>query len=319
MKQLNLVGSPDLIVGPQHGSDAGVYRVAPDLAVVTTADFFPPMVTDAHAFGRVAAANSISDVYAMGAKPVCALNLLVSEKDTPLPSLAAMMSGAQDVVLEAGAVIAGGHTVTGPTVMFGLSVTGTVHPDKLVTNVDAKPGDVLVLTKPLGSGITIHAFNAGATGEAELASCVDVMATLNKFAGEFVGNEQVNASTDITGFGFIGHALDMLSLGKVGFEFDYNAIPLMPNADKLAIEGNYPGGSMRNAEYTDCKVDFRGDPQAARLVLNDAQTSGGLLVALPEALADKLLSGLAGSGYSLSAAVVGKVVADHPGRIVVNC
>lgn len=296
-----------------------MYRVAPDLAVVQTADFFPAMVSDARAFGRIAAANSISDVYAMGARPICALNLLVATEDTPMASLAAMMRGAQEVVLEAGAVIAGGHTVTGQTVMFGLSVTGTVHPDKLVQNVDAKPGDVLVLTKPLGSGITIHAFNAGAVGDSELADCIEVMATLNKYAGEFVGSEEVNASTDITGFGFIGHALDMLGLGRVGFEIDYSAIPLLPEVGELATAGHYPGGSKRNAEFTDAKVEYRGDKPAARLVLNDAQTSGGLLIALPPALADKLMVGLEASGYSLGTAVVGKVVEDHPGRIVVDC
>lgn len=319
VKQLELKGHPDLLVGPEHGSDAGVYRLSPEIAIVQSADFFPPMIADAYNFGRVAAANALSDVFALGARPVTALNLLATPKDTPREALVAMLDGSQQVIQEAGAVVSGGHTILGNTVMFGLAATGVVHPDKLIRNTTAKPGDKLVLTKPLGSGITVHAHNAGQASDQMLADCIEVMATLNRAPCELMVQHGANAATDITGFGLLGHALDMLSLGNVGFELNYPDVPLMPDVEQLAIDGNYPGGSKRNQEYTDEKVEFVGDSGAARLVLNDAQTSGGLLIALPADAAQKLLDGLNNSGYSHGAAIIGEAVDRHVGKITVHC
>jgi selenide,water dikinase len=319
VKQLELKGHPDLLVGPEHGSDAGVYRLSPEIAIVQSADFFPPMIADAYHFGRVAAANALSDVFALGARPVTALNLLATPKETPREALVAMLDGSQEVILEAGAVVSGGHTILGNTVMFGLSATGVVHPDRIVKNTTAQPGDKLVLTKPLGSGITVHAHNAGQASDAQLADCIDVMATLNRLPSELMLRHGANAATDITGFGLLGHALDMLSLKEVGFEINYADVPLMPEAEQLALAGNYPGGSKRNQEYTDDHVEYAGDSAAARLVLNDAQTSGGLLIALPPEAAAGLVEELNGSGYAFDARIIGEAVGGHVGKITVHC
>jgi selenide,water dikinase len=319
VKQLKLTGHPELLVGPEHGSDAGVYRLSPELAIVQSADFFPPMIADARDFGRIAAANALSDVFALGARPVTALNLLATPKDTPREALLAMLDGSQQVVEEAGAVIAGGHTILGNTVMFGLAATGVVHPDKVIRNTTAQAGDRLVLTKPLGSGITVHAHNAGQADDGELAGCIEVMTTLSRLPAEAMARHGATAATDITGFGLLGHALDMLSLKQVGFEIDYASVPLLPRAEELALAGNYPGGSKRNQEYTDEHVEFRGDTGAARLVLNDAQTSGGLLIALPAAGAESLVAELNDSPYPYAARVIGEAVDQHVGKITVHC
>ena len=319
VKQLKLTGHPDLLVGPEHGSDAGVYRLSPEIAIVQSADFFPPMIADAYNFGRVAAANALSDVFALGARPVTVLNLLATPKDAPRDALVAMLDGSQQVIQEAGAVVAGGHTILGNTVMFGLAATGVVHPDKLIRNITARPGDKLVLTKPLGSGITVHAHNAGQAGDEQLAGCIEVMATLSRLPAELMVKHGAHAATDITGFGLLGHALDMLSLKQVGFEIDYAAVPLMPDAEKLALAGNYPGGSKRNQEYTDEHVEFIGDAAAVRLVLNDAQTSGGLLIALSPEQAVQLVSELGSSPYPFEPAIIGEVVDRHVGKITVHC
>lgn len=319
VKQLNLVGHPDLLVGPENGSDAGVYRLSAELAIVQSADFFPPMISDAHSFGRIAAANALSDIFALGATPVTALNLLATPKDTPKEALVAMLDGAQEVILEAGAVISGGHTILGNTVMFGLSATGVVHPDKLIKNTTPQAGDKLVLTKPLGSGVTVHAYNAGQADDTALADCIAVMRTLNRLPSELMVRHGAHAATDITGFGLLGHALDMLSLKQVGFDINYADVPLMPNVEQLALAGNYPGGSGRNQEYTDDCVEYIGERETARLVLNDAQTSGGLLIALAPDAAEKLVSELASGTYPYEAKIIGEAVDRHVGKITVHC
>ncbi|MCH7472580.1 selenide, water dikinase SelD [bacterium] len=318
LKRLPPSNHPELLIPPEHGADASVYRVAPDLAIAQSADFFPPMIADARAFGRLAAANALSDIYAVGAKPVTAISLLATPKNEGIDSLVAMLEGAHEAVEEAGAVIAGGHTLLDDKVMFGMSATGVVHPDKLVRHNTPQAGDLLVLTKPLGTGITVHAYNAGQATDADLARCVELMVTLNRAAGEMLYEAGAHASTDVTGFGFLGHALDMLSLGQVGFDIDYSRVPKLPQVEELALAGNYPGGSKRNIEYTDGNVEFADCPEAARLLLNDAQTSGGLLIALPEDGAAKLLRALEQSGYTLEAAVIGRAVAEHAGRIRVR-
>jgi len=319
MKRLTPARHADLLVGPEHGSDAGVFRLTPELAIVQTADFFPPNLSDARAFGMVAAANALSDIYAMGGRPVTALNLLATPKDESTDALVAMMQGAQEKVEEAGAYVVGGHTILSNTVMFGLSVTGVVHPDRVLRNTAPRAGDVLLLTKPLGTGIMIHAYNADQAGEDELYACIDCMTTLNRSAGEMLADCGASAATDITGFGLLGHALDMLSLGQVGFEIEYQHVPQLQRVAELALAGNYPAGSGRNAEYTDARVRYAGCPPEVRLVLNDAQTSGGLLIALPEEGAQRMLAQLAAGGYPLAAVVIGHVTAKHAGMINVLC
>ncbi len=306
---------PDLLVGPEHGADAGVFKLSPEIAIVQSADFFPPNLDDPRAFGQVAAANALSDVYAMGGRPVTALNLLAMPEKEEQAKLVAILNGAREKVEEAGAVVCGGHTITSRTIMFGLSITGVVHPAQVVRNTTPQPGDVLVLTKPLGSGIVIHSHATGEVDDAELAVCIGTMATLNKLPGEALVQLGAHASTDITGFGLIGHCLDMLALGQAGFELHWPAVPLMPRVPELAARGNVPAGSRRNAEYTKCKAEYAGCPPEAELILNDAQTSGGLLVTLPAAKAQLLLEQLAKQGYLQPAAIIGRCVAEHPGRI----
>ena len=318
LKQIPLMHHPDLLVGPEHGADAGVFQLSPELAIVQSADFFPPNLDDPRAFGRVAAANAMSDIYAMGARPVVALNLLAMPEKEEQSKLVAILDGAREKVEEAGAVICGGHTITARTIMFGLSVTGVVHPAQVVRNTTPHPGDVLVLTKPLGSGIVVHSHATGDVDDAELANCIEVMSTLNKLPGEALIQLDAHASTDITGFGLIGHCLDMLALGHAGYEISWPAVPLMPRLLELTARGNVPAGSRRNAEYTQCKTEYHGCPAEAEVILNDAQTSGGLLISLPEANAHHLLEQLASQDYTQSSAVIGRCVSEHPGRIVIT-
>lgn len=315
MSQLPLMSHADLLVGPQHGSDAGVFRLRDDLAIVQSTDFFPPMIANARDFGRIAAANAISDVYAMGATPVTALNLLAAPKDEDQAALVEMMDGAREIVEQAGAVITGGHTILNNVVMFGLSVTGTVHPDRLLRNTTVQAGDVLVLTKPLGTAVIVHAFNAGKATQADLDECIAAMTTLNKLASELLHACSANASTDITGFGLLGHAGDMLSTSQLGMELYIDQIPLIGRTHELAMAGNICGGTSRNAEFTDSFIDYDEDTVDWRLLLNDAQTSGGLLVALPPAQANEYMERLRGTGYNLAVAQIGRVVRDHPRRI----
>jgi selenide,water dikinase len=319
LSQLPQLTSDALLVGPEHGADAGVFQLTPELAIVQSADFFPPHVSDARTFGAIAAANALSDLYAMGAKPLTALNLLATPAREDTAHLLAILDGAREKLAEAGAVIAGGHTIASRTLMYGLSVTGAVHPDKLKRNTTVQVGDVLVLTKPIGTGILIHGHATGDTSDEELAHACEVMATLNKLAGEALTDVHAHASTDVTGFGLIGHALDMISLNQAGIVLDYGSVPLLPRAVELAERGNLPPGSKANAEFTDCKVDYSGCPPAARSVLNDAQTSGGLLVSLAAADAEALIARLADNGYPWPARAIGYVTEAHAGKIKVEC
>jgi selenide,water dikinase len=331
MRRLGFAAHADLLVGPEHGSDAGVYRLSADIAIVQSADFFPPMLAHAHTFGRIAATNAVSDVYALGARPVTALNLLCIPRSEDYDSVVEVLEGAREVVESAGAVVAGGHTITGPQLQFGLSVTGVAHPARIIRNTTPEAGDVLVLTKPLGTGVLVHAYHHGALGEgsaadAALAPAIESMTTLNRRAAELMVELGAHAATDITGFGVFVHALDMLSVRPLGMELDWAAFPLLPRVADLAA-GNICGGTQRNGEYVrsrrtaqgDPAIEMHGtDPALAELALSDAQTSGGLLIALPENAAQELLAGLSESGYLLAAAIVGRVTGQHPGQIVVE-
>ncbi len=308
-----------MLVGIEHGADAGVFRLTPELAIVQSADFFPPHVSNPRSFGAIAAANALSDIYAMGARPVTVLNLLATPEKLPQAQLVAMLDGAREKVEEAGAVIAGGHTITSRELMYGLSCTGVVHPEKHLRNTTVQAGDVLVLTKPIGTGIVIHAHATGDVDDEGLGYPITVMAELNKLAGEALVEHNASASTDITGFGLIGHALDMLSLGELGMEIDLTHVPLLPGVMELASRGNIPAGSRANAAYTDCHTEYVDCPEEARLVLNDAQTSGGLLIAQRPGDAATLMLSLRERGYRLPTAIIGRVTAEHPGNIKVLC
>ncbi len=255
----------------------------------------------------------------MGARPVTALNLLATPAKEDPAHLLQILDGARLKLAEAGAVLAGGHTIMGKTIMFGCSVTGVIHPERIVRNTTPRPGDVLVLTKPLGTGILIHSHATGDTCDEEVAHACVVMAALNKPAGEALSDVGAHASTDITGFGLIGHALDMLAHKRAGIEIDFAAVPQLPRAAELARRGNLPPGSRANADYTDCHTTYRNCPEEARAILNDAQTSGGLLVSLPSAGAAQLIERLSGGGYPLDVAVIGRVTEEHAGMIEVIC
>ncbi|MBN2081238.1 selenide, water dikinase SelD [bacterium] len=319
LKHFPQLRNDDLLVGPEHGADAGVFRLTPELAIVQSADFFPPHVSDAHAFGQIAAANALSDIYAMGATPVTALNLLATPAKEDQAHLLSILGGAREKLAEAGAVIAGGHTITARTIMFGCAVTGVVHPDQVLRNTTPRPGDVLVLTKPLGTGVIIHGHATGDTSDAELDYTCLVMAELNKLAGEALIPLNAHASTDITGFGLIGHALDMLALGQAGMVLRYDDVPLLPRVMELADRGNIPPGSRANAEFTACRVDYGAAPDSVVAILNDAQTSGGLLVSLSPDSAKQLIARLAGGGYPYEPRIIGYVTDEHAGNIKVEC
>ncbi|MEZ5338831.1 MAG: selenide, water dikinase SelD [bacterium] len=318
MSQLPVMEHSDLLVGPLHGSDAGVFRLREDLALVQSTDFFPPMISDARAFGRISATNAISDIYAMGARPVTALNLLAAPRGEDQGALVDMMDGAREIVEEAGAVISGGHTILNDVVMFGLSVTGVVHPERLLRNTTVQDGDVLVLTKPIGTAVVVHAYNAGNATEDDLAGCVASMCTLNRIASELLHDCGAHASTDITGFGLLGHASDMLSTSELGIEIDAAAVPLIGRTRELAEAGNICGGTKRNAEFTDSFVDYTPGSEHWRMILNDAQTSGGLLVSLPQVRAEEFRQRIAASGYNLTTAIIGRVRGGRPRRISVH-
>ena len=298
----------DLLVGFDTSDDAAVYRLTDDLAVVQTIDFFPPIVDDPYDFGAIAAVNALSDVYAMGGTPLLALNIVCFPEDLPKEVLGRMLLGGMDVAKEAGIVIAGGHTVKDREPKYGLSVTGIVRPDRIVTNAAAAVGDVLVLTKPLGSGIITTAAKAGVTDDATLAGAVATMRQLNRAGGEAMVEAGVKSATDITGFGLAGHMLGMLKASGTAAKLRFPDIPLLPGVRELAERGIVPGGTRNNLDAFDPDISWAdGISDEEKLIFCDAQTSGGLLIAVPSASTQGVLHGLARRG--VMGAVIGRVVA----------
>ena len=298
----------DLLVGFDTSDDAAVYRLTDDLAVVQTIDFFPPIVDDPYDFGAIAAVNALSDVYAMGGTPLLALNIVCFPEDLPKEVLGRILLGGMDVAREAGIVIAGGHTVKDREPKYGLSVTGIVRPDRIVTNAAAAVGDVLVLTKPLGSGIITTAAKAGVTDEATIAGAVATMRQLNRAGGEAMVEAGVKSATDITGFGLAGHLLGMLKASGTAAKLRFPDIPLLPGVRELADRGVVPGGTRNNLDAFDPDIAWAdGITDEEKLIFCDAQTSGGLLIAVPPASTQGVLHGLARRG--VTGAVIGRVVA----------
>ena len=306
-------------MGFDTNDDAAVYRLNRSQAVVETVDFFAPVVDDPFFFGAIAAANSLSDIYAMGARPLFALNLVCFPRALPMELLAKILSGAQSKADEAGIPILGGHSIADPAPKFGMAVTGLVDPKRVLTNAGARPGDVLILTKPIGSGIATTAIKRG-EADAELAERVtQVMATLNKTAGEVFasGKFKVNALTDVTGFGLLGHLLEMMNGAKARAKLFLERIPLIQGVPDLAARGVVPGGTKGNLEYVGAKVRFPdGLPDEIRWVLADAQTNGGLLAAVPVKDAGKAVRALERKG--VHGAIVGEVVRGRAGVDVVG-
>jgi selenide,water dikinase len=319
MKGLAFPGDPNLLVGLAQPDDAGVYRLTDEIALVQTLDFFTPIVDDPRAFGRIAAANALSDVYAMGGKPLCAMNIVCFPlKDLPLEVLRAVLQGGIDALQEAGVAMAGGHSVQDPELKYGLSVTGIVHPQKIWSKQGARAGDRLVLTKPLGTGIVTTAIKAGLAGAEAERAVIASMSALNRRAAELLAGQPVHACTDVTGFGLLGHAAEMVEGTKVGLSFDSAALPVFPGVLELLRQGLAPGGLQRNLSYRSSMIDFDSNvPHDMQDLLFDPQTSGGLLVSLPPESADKVLKALHKAGIA-DARIVGEVLASPAGRIRVR-
>lgn len=283
---------PNLLVGFDKSDDAAVYRVSDELALVQTVDFFPPIADDPYLFGQIAAANALSDVYAMGGEPKTALNLLCVPKSMPDSTVQAILRGGYDKVYEAGAVIAGGHSILDEEPKYGLCVTGFVHPDKVLTNAGAQPGDVLLLTKPLGIGVLTTAAKAGLTSPAGQELAVRLMTTLNKAARDAMVKYRVHACTDVTGFGLLGHACEMAQGSGVSITLRVADVDLIGEAMELASQGILPEGMYRNRSFAEPEVDPGETPLCQQDVLYDPQTAGGLLIAVDPADADALYAEL---------------------------
>lgn len=273
---------PNLLVGYDSSDDAAVYQVSEDVAVIQTTDFFPSMVKDPYDFGRIAATNALSDVYSMGGKVITALNIVAYPDNTqPLDALAEILRGGAEKVLEAGGVLAGGHTIRQDPPLYGLAVAGVVHPDRIVTNNGCRPGDALIATKKLGVGIVTTAHNKGLIDDASFEEAIESMTTLNKYAAEIMLEYQVTACTDITGFGILGHLIEMVE-EDVSAEIDVSKVPIIPGAYEAAKAKLTTGGAKRNREHYERLIDFQMDDVAMEEVLFDPQTSGGLLITVPQ-------------------------------------
>ena len=296
------------MVGLETSDDAAVYKLNNNQALINTVDFFPPMVDDPYLFGQIAAANALSDIYAMGGKPLLALNLVCYPSCLPREMLSEILRGGADKVLEAEAIIAGGHTVEDDEPKYGLAVTGIVHPDKVTANSHAGAGDLLVLTKPLGTGIINTAVKGDLAGEDVINRATETMRILNKDAAEVMINTGARACTDITGFGLLGHTAEMAEASDVSMEIWAKEIPLLPGTMDMAAMGMIPAGAYNNRQYLQEKVNFKGQIKSElELALFDPQTSGGLLIAIPQDKADRLMQKLAGAGVD-SAAIIGRVL-----------
>ena len=313
-----MVSHPDLLVGNDTGDDAAVYRLDKNTAIIVTVDFFTPITDDPYEFGVIAAANSLSDVYAMGGKPLVALNIVGFPAELAVDMLGDVLKGGYDKAAEAGCLIVGGHTVDDSEPKYGLSVVGLIEPGKEVSNAKAQPGDVLVLTKPIGTGIITTGCKQGITPNDILKNAVDVMATLNKGAAEAMMRVGINSCTDITGFGLMGHLRGMTRGSKVGAIINASDVPVLPGVWDLLGKNVVPGGTFRNMNGVEDSVDWdKSLTDQQRLLMCDAQTSGGLLISVTKDKVEKLLSDLEISGVE-TRVIVGEITAENSGRILVK-
>ncbi len=306
-------------MGMERSEDAGVYKLRDDLAIIQTVDFFTPIVDDPYTFGQIAAVNALSDVYAKGGRPLTALNLVCFPvKTMDMSILREILTGGLDKMREAGVVLVGGHSVEDAELKYGLSVTGVIHPDRVIMNNGAQAGDKLILTKPLGTGIISTALKGGEASEQAVAKSVSSMTALNKKASELMLAVAVHACTDITGFGLLGHACEMIEGTDVGMIIHPDAVPYFPEAKEYARMGMVPGGTTRNRDFRIKMVDI--DKSVSKVIVDilfDPQTSGGLLMAVPAPEAETLLKRMHRSGI-VAAALIGEIVAKPKGRIVVR-
>jgi selenium donor protein len=316
LRKLPRVQDEAVLVGTETSDDAAVYRLGPELALVATVDFFTPIADDPFDFGAISAANSLSDVYAMGARPLFALSVVgFPSRRLPLSVLERILAGAAEVAAEAGISIVGGHTVDDTEPKFGLAVTGVVHPDRVVTNAGAREGDSIVLTKPLGTGILATAVKRGLADDAVARRLVAAMRRLNRAAAEAMVATGAHACTDVTGFGLLGHLREMAAASSVDAEIEAGAVPVLEPAREMAAAEVVPGGTLDNLEHVSPFVDWSpGLSRVDRLLLADAQTSGGLLIAVPADREEALLETLRERGVEGSRRV-GRFASRGPGRI----
>ncbi len=309
---------PRVLVGAATSDDAAVYRLTDELALVATLDFITPVVDDPELFGQVAAANSLSDIYAMGARPILALNVVGFPRDRlDLEILEAILRGGATKASEAGVPILGGHSVDDPEPKYGLVAIGTVHPDRVVTNAGARTGDLLILTKPLGIGVVTTAIKADKADPSLVDRAMEVMVTLNRSAADAMNATGVSAATDVTGFGLLGHLAEMVRAAGLGARIRAADVPVLEGARDLAAAGLVPGGTRRNKDAVADLVAWHASvDEVDRLLLCDAQTSGGVLIAVPPERSDALLNRLREAG-TLVAAVIGEMT-DELGRIDVS-
>ena len=310
--------NPNVLRSIDRLDDAGIYKISGSIAIIQTIDFITPIVNEPYSFGQIAAANSISDVYTMGGRPITAMNVVCFPSgDMDISILQEILRGGLDKIQEAGAALMGGHSVTDHEMKYGLSVTGVVHPDKLITNSGTRIGDSLVLTKPLGTGVMSTALKNRLIDEKEMKDAIRSMTSLNKTSAEIMIELGAHACTDVTGFGLIGHASHLIQEGETGIEFEFNSIPFFAEVMDLSKKEIYPGGLGRNHDFYSSYVEFKGRiPQYKRNLLFDPQTSGGLLIVLTSSKAELMVEKLHKS--KINAAIIGKVIKEAEHKIVVK-
>lgn len=318
MQQLPVFDDPNLLVGTSTADDAGVYKISDELALVQTVDYFTPVVDDPYIFGQITAANALSDIYAMGAKPMTVLNIVAFPVNTlPMEQLAAILQGGAQKVKEAGACIVGGHSISDKEPKYGMAVTAVIHPKQIISNAGAKIGDWLVLTKPLGLGIINTGIKRGKASEAGTREAIQVMTTLNKDGAQVMTAVGVNSCTDVTGFGFLGHLSEMTKASQVGARVYADSVPILEEAKILIAQGICPSGSKKNLDFVARSVEFAHNiPEETKLLLADAQTSGGLLMSVAAEKGRKLIAQLTAIG--VPAHVVGEIIEDASGTGKIN-
>jgi selenide,water dikinase len=308
-----------VLVGHEWADDACVYRISDEQAIVQTLDFFTPIVDDPYTFGQIAAANAISDIYAMGARPIFALNIV----GFPLAALghdvlSQILKGGADKAAEAGIFVTGGHSIDDAEPKYGMCVTGLVHPDRIMANQGAKPGDKLVLTKPIGVGVLTTAVKKQLRTEAQIAPAIKTMSAINRPGGEAILEVGASAATDVTGYGLAGHLREVAGASKVGMKLRLGTLPVLPEVMELLAQKCFPGGTKKNWLYFKQYLDFAPDiTEDEQLLVCDAQTSGGMVISVPAEKCDAMVASLQRHG-ALAHAVIGEVVAEHPGRIEVT-
>jgi len=311
------ITDPNVLVGSSTADDAAIYKLSDELALVLTTDFLTPIVDSPRDFGRVAAANALSDVYAMGGKPISALSIVGFPDSQPAAILGEILAGANEIATEAGCPIVGGHTIKSDEPIFGLAVVGTVHPNKVLTNAGARPGDVLILTKPLGLGIISTAAKNDLDSLGAITEAISVMTTLNRAAAEVLMRFEVHALTDVTGFGLLGHLRNVTAASAVTAEVWVDAVPILSAAREYVAASIVPGGTRANLKFLNGWIDWAPDVSLEnQLLLCDAQISGGLLAAVPAAQSRDVVKALTAAG-TLAASVVGRVLSAGEGRISV--